>query len=263
MSKDFKFNKGPLFDGGSPRDFALSTHEFGIYLKETTQRFVYGTRYITWDGRVYKYMGITTEGVQPYSGCANTLPAQTDWVTAVAASLGDRSMVVTDNSTIAEDQLAGGMVQTYNATIANSPQYAIVGNDKSNGTNVRIYVEFPLYQAITANDSIEMFANPYRLVDGQLVSHPYNAWVGVACVTAVDGENVWVQSWGPCITSPGNTSLDDAAENVRTAYFKADGSISEVDGAGVTASENQMAGYILNQGTLGIAGPQIYLMCST
>ena len=262
MSKHFQYPFNPIEWPAVPHDFT-GDNNLGIYTAETTQRYMYGTRYITWDGRVYKYAAVTTNGVHSYDACAGTLSAQTEWVAGVAADAGQRFMTVTDTTEVAEDLLAGGMVHIYNATIANGVNMFIVGNEAGNATNIKVYLEYPLPAAVTVSDSIEMYENQYRAVDGALAAHATHPWMGVACVTAATGYNVWIQTWGVTLTGTGNTTLDDAALDERTAYFKADGSISEVDGAGVTAAKNQMAGYIYNAGTDGIAGPQIYLMCST
>lgn len=80
MSKQFTLPFNPFNWPASPIDHAQAipdTPYMGIYTVETTQRYVYGTRYITWDGRVYKYMGVTTGGGVSYHGVANTLEAQT------------------------------------------------------------------------------------------------------------------------------------------------------------------------------------------
>ena len=58
-------------------------------------------------------------------------------------------------------------------------------------------------------------------------------------------------------------TLDDMAVDERMALWHYNATIVEVDAALATAGKNQVAGYVLNQGTGGIAGPQIYLMCST
>ena len=152
------------------------------------------------------------------------------------------------------------MIEIYKATIDNSITRHIIGNEATVGTTTKLYLEFPLNIAITASDSIELFENPYRQVSE--ATNSYSAWMGIACVTALTGYNIWSQTWGPALVSPGNTTLDDAAADERMAFWLANAVIAEVGGT-PTAGENQVAGYILNQGTGDIAGPQIYLMCST
>lgn len=254
----FKFPFNPINWPALPHDFT-GDNNLGIYTSETTQRYVYGTRYITWDGRVYKYMGLTTGGCVSYHGVAGTLSAQTEFVTAVAGTAGDREYVVTDASAIAEDQLAGGMIELYKATIDNSTSIHIVGNDIANGTNVRLHLEFPLSVDMTTSDNVEVYENQYRLVSE--TTNTFAPWLGIPTVTAATGFNVWVQTWGPSLVTPVNTTVDDAAANERMLFWAPNAGIAEV--AVVTAGQNQVAGYIWNVGTGGIAGPQIYLMCST
>lgn len=262
MSNHFQYPFNPINWPAVPHDFT-GDNNLGIYTSETTQRYVYGTRYITWDGRVYKYMLLTTGGGVSYHGVANTLEAQTGWTTALTGTAGDRHYTVTDTSTIAEDQMAGAMLQIYDSTIDNSHSIHIVGNDAGTGATVKLYLEFPLPVTVTASDSVEMFGNPYRAVSE--ASHSTAAWVGIPCVTAATTYKIWAQTWGPALVSPGNTTLDDAAANERLVQWKYNATICEIDdGDGYNAAgKGQTAGYILNAGTAGIAGPQIYLMCST
>ncbi len=258
MSKNFTKSFNPINWPALPHDFT-GDNNLGIYTSETTQRYVYGTRYITWDGRVYKYMGLTTGGCVSYHGVANTLEAVTGFTAAVAGTVGDRAYTITDTG-IAEDQLAGAMITLYKATIDNTTNVAIVGNDATSGSTTRIYLEFPLSSTMTASDNVEVYENPYRLVSE--TTNAFRAWMGIPTVTAATGLNVWVQTWGPALVSPVNTTIDDAAANERMAFWAANAGILEVD-AGTGAGKNQVAGYILNAGTSDIAGPQIYLMCST
>lgn len=259
MSKRFSKPFNPINWPAVPHDFT-GENNLGIYTSETTQRYVYGTRYITWDGRVYKYMLLTTGGCVSYHGVCGTLSAQTTWVTAVAATAGAREMTITDSTTVAEDLLAGAMVEVYDSTIDNSVSYHVVGNELGNGTNIKIYLEFPIHHTITSSDSIELFDNQYRAVSE--ATYQYGAWLGIPCVTAATTYNVWVQTWGPALVTPVNTTLDDAAANERMVFWCANAGVAEVDGT-PTAGKNQVAGFIWNAGTSDIAGPQIYLMCST
>jgi len=260
MSKHFQYPFNPIEWPAVPHDFT-GDNNLGIYTSETTQRYVYGTRYITWDGRVYKYMLLTTGGCVSYHGVHGTLEAETTYTTAVAATAGDRFMTITDATTAAEDSLAGALVLVYDSTSDNSTQHHIVGNELGNGTNIKVYTEFPLPHSITVSDSVEMFGNQYSAVSE--ATYHYGAWLGVPTVTAATTYKIWAQTWGPCIVSPGNTSMDDAAASERMAFWVSNAVVDEVDDANVTAGKNQVAGYIWNAGTGGIAGPQIYLTCST
>jgi len=205
-------------------------------------------------------MATTTGGCVSYHGVANTLEAVTGWTTAVAGTAGDRFYTITDTG-ITEDQLAGAMIELYDSTIDNSHTMHLIGNDATSGTTTRIYLEFPLPVTMTTSDAVEVFENPYRAVSQS--DNTTAAWMGIPCVTAATGYNIWVQTWGPALVSPGNTTLDDAAANERMCFWRYNATIHEVDDANCTAGKNQVAGYILNAGTSDIAGPQIYLMCSS
>lgn len=260
MSNHFTLPNNPLDWPAGAKDFT-GVNNLGLHTKETIQRYVYGTRYITWDGRVFKYMGLTTGGCVSYHGVASTAAAVLAYTAnPVAAAAGDMSITATI-ADLAEDQLAGGFVALYRATIDNSTVRAIVGNDASGASTTKIYLEAPLAAAhAITTDYHEIFANPYRLVSE--TSNAYAAWMGVPCVTAATTYNVWVQTWGPAFISPGNLTLDDPAADERSVYWKTDAVLSEAAVTGAT-SESQHAGYILNSGGSGIAGPMIYLMCST
>lgn len=261
MSNYFTKPFQPLGWQAAPHDFT-GDNQLGIYTSETTQRYVYGTRYLTWDGRVYKYMLLTTGGGVSYHGVANTLEAVTTWTTAVAGTAGSRDYTITDTG-ISEDQLAGAMIELYDSTIDNSHTIHIVGNDASGASTTKIYLEFPLPVTMTTSDAVEVFENPYRAVSE--ASNSTAAWVGIPCVTAATTYNIWAQTWGPALVSPGNTTLDDAAANERLVQWKYNATVCEIDDSDGynAAGKGQTAGYILNAGTSDIAGPQIYLMCST
>lgn len=262
MSNIFQFPFRPLDWAATPRDFAESVPDtpfLGVYTSETTQRFVYGTRYITWDGRVFKYMGLTTGGCVSYHGVASTAAAVLSFTTnPVEVPAGSLSVTATV-ATITEDQLAGAFVEIYKSTIDNSEFRAIVGNDATSGSTTRMFLEAPLATISTTSDSHEIFANPYRLVSE--ATNQFAAWVGVPGVTASSGSNVWAQTWGPALISPVNATLDDPAGDERTVFWGNNAGIGEEAHTGITTA-NQYAGYILNSGT-GIAGPMIFLMCST
>lgn len=261
MSNQFQYPFNPINWPAVPHDFAGNLN-LGIYTNETTQRYVYGTRYITWDGRVYKYMGVTSNGCTSYHGVCGTQGNQTNYVAAKAADAGSRVFTVTDSTVVSEDQLAGGMVHIYDTTSANGVNMFIVGNDLGNSTNIRLYLEFPLSHTVTTSDYVEMWENPYRLVESG-GSHETHPWLGIACVTASTGYNVWAQTWGTTLISPGNDTLDDAAVNERQVFWMGNGTLAEGGESAVTAGEQQIAGYLQDAGTGNIAGPRIYLMCST
>ena len=263
MSKIFTFPNRPLDWAASPHDFT-GDNNLGIYTTETTQRYVYGTRYITWDGRVYKYMGVTTQGCNSNRGAYNNSAAALEWTAnAVTKSAGERVVSITQ-TTAGEDDYVGAQIRIYMATMANSTSHMVVGNDAAGSTYTDLYIEFPLPAALTTSDTFEVFNNPYKAVQVTGAAQAHAGWMGIPCVTATTGYNIWVQTWGPAVVGTGNTTIDDRADHENVAHWSYNGTIREIDDAesNTVAGKAQVAGYILNQGN-NIAGPQIYLMCST
>ena len=256
MSKKFTLPNGPLPWFAGPIDFS-GANNLGLYAVDSTQRYVYGTRILAWDGRVFKY-GYANGAVVPYHGVrASEAAALSYTANPIAGFIGDTSVTATLTSR-AEDDLAGGYFALYHSTIDNTTQYGIVGNDATSGSTTRIHLDGRIPFASTVSFFHEIFENPYR--ETLESSNGFSAWVGVPMMNA-NAQSFWMQSWGPCLISPGNITLDDPAADERTVYWGTNAVLFEAAVTGAT-SESQHAGYILNQGT-GIAGPIIMLMCST
>ena len=258
MSKRFTKPFRPIGWAGSPHDFT-GDNQLGIYTAETTQRYIHGTRYLMWDGRVFKY-ALAHGECESYHGCCATEDAALSYTAAPsAASAGDRMVQITLGSR-SEDDLVGGYIMLYDGgDIDTTNVRGIIGNTASD-TTVDVYMDFPLHLPIVATtDAMEIFENPYGAVTE--VTSSYSAWVGVPCVSCVAVYNIWIQTWGPACISPANATLDDPAASERTVFWTDNAALAEEAHSGVTTA-NQYAGYILNQGT-GIAGPIIQLFCST
>ena len=258
MSKIFTLPHRPILDGGEPHDFT-GDYALGLRTNETTQRYVYGTRHITWDGRVFKYSNAVA-ACYSYHGAAATEAAALSWtVNAVTTHAGDRSCTVPVASRTVDD-LAGAYLMIYDASATDATWlYGIVGNEASVSTTTIVYLEGPIPVALTTSDYFEVFENPYRELSE--ATNSTAAWMGVPAHSAAAGYKFWLQTWGPAYISPGNATLDDPAASERTVFWGDNAALFEEAHTGVTTA-NQYAGYILNAGT-AIAGPLIMLFCST
>ena len=253
MSKQFTFPNGPLPWYAGPVDFS-GANNLGLYAVETTQRFVYGTRLLAWDGRVFKY-AYANGAVVPYHGCrASEAAALSYTVNPIKGFIGDTSITATVTSR-SEDDLAGGYFVLYHSTIDNTTQYGIVGNDVTSGSTTRLHLDGRIPYASTTSFYHEIYENPYREV--LEANDSYSAWVGVPMMNA-SSQNVWIQSWGPCLIS-GSETIDSPAADSRMLVWVSNAGLQKV----ATKESAQTAGYILNQGSSSIAGPMIMLMCST
>lgn len=248
MSTDFQYNKGPLFDGGSPRDFALTAYEPGPYLVETTQRFIPGTRYITWNGCVFKYsLASGTVGGGRLAFHAGDVSTYGVAYTTVgdAQVAGDRVITI-DSQTFAEDILAGGLVLLYGADYTYYQQRGIVGNNVVSDATVTINLDAPLMTDISADSTgVEVMPNPYRNIAG---NQTYGSCSGLPATRAVSGEYFWQQTWGMCNVEPGMTIAAASLDRQLVTGYGA-GAVYLHDDTHATTDQCQHAGYILDGGT--------------
>lgn len=262
MSKEFKFNRGPLdaVEASSPRDMALSAREYGIYLTEKTQRFVLGTRYITWDGRVFKYC-LSNNTCNPTNGALNdTVPFIADDGTNEVVNstiVGDTS-ITADDQTVAEDALAGGFVIIYSTY---EQTRGIIGNTVGAGTDIEIYLDAPLTVLTTGltTDFCAYYSPYYGLKNNEAVAR-----ASVMCIpcTWVSAASMffWGQTWGPCRISPGAAGYgDDSGE--RMLVFGENGSTFIHNDAAAVTLQNQHAGFIIPK-TLADDAPLTMLQIS-
>ena len=249
MSK-LPFN--PIIWPAVPHDHT-GDNQLGYYNVETTQRYVWGTRGITWDGKVYRYgrakgtatygYGVVNYATVDVSNLINTSHPNT--ITA-----GDRTFVMGITSTegygagatgIAEDELVGA---TY--MCGSNSSRTIVGNTAIAATTtgtIICEVDYPFVTTVTTGWN-DCPLNPY----GYLVKNlNYIASVmGVPNVSATTGQNLWIQTWGPCWCNPGgaDATIGDGTLN-REAYFVGDGSVVGGDIATIENGE-QHAGFIID-----------------
>lgn len=264
MSKIFQYPFRPLNWDATPHDFT-GDNQLGIYTTETTQRYVYGTRYLMWDGRVYKYCNAVAV-VYSYWGAHAYEDAALSWTSnAVVAYAGDRSQTVAVGSR-SEDDLAGAYLMTEdNSATTTTCLQGIVGNEASVDSTTIIYTDSPIPFTTTSSDHHELYENPYR--ETRAHGGGYTAIIAVPAQTSQAGYKYWGQTYGPAYISPTNSTVDDPAANERTLYFSGSGvggGLVEAAVSGAT-SESQHAGFILNADVLaggGIAGPLIMLTIS-
>lgn len=267
-TNNFTFPNGPLSWIASPKDFE-GDNNLGIYTTEATQRYVYGTRFVTWDGRVYKYCNAVA-AVYSYWGAGAHENAALSWTvlpTAGVLGAGVRRAVVTLGSRTAND-LAGGYFMLYDASVSTTAYnqstywYGIIGNNDT-ATTTTLYLDGAVPITTTTSDAAEVFENPYRETQaGASTSGGYCPTICIPVRTSAAGYKYWGQTYGPAYVSPTNTTLDDPTTLEGEVYFTgagASGGLTE----GVTS--NQHAGFILNcdvDNAGNIAGPMIMLHIS-
>jgi len=252
MSKIFTKPFNPITWGGSPHDYTEATaggihgRNLGVHTVETTQRYVYGTRKITWDGRVFKYSRSSGICYAGFGALNNTAP----FILDNSATHPNNTTVVGDTSitiaaqTVAEDLLAGGFIILYTSADETTTQFrAIVGNTVGVPSTITVYLESPL-TAIATKDATHLCAyySPYYgLYKG---NNEKTSTMGVpATYVSATGNCFWIQTWGPCRCTPGEAGYG-AAGFERQMVFGANGALF-VHIRTVSTRSYQHAGFII------------------
>lgn len=256
---------------GSPHDFTGSNN-LGVYTEETVQRYICGTRFTTWDGRVFKYSrGIAAVrsgyGAQNNAGIINmNVALNQDTVVGerTVSWLLDSGAGYATNGTIAEDELAGAyIIMGHGATNVRMNRLIVSNEGGVNGDAIALTLDAPCSDVATTPFS-EIQLNPYRYLNRNVTP----SYVSVMCVPAVNAdanEYFWGQTWGPCWIVPGGTdSALGGTEDERAVYFVGDGSVNA--GVYVDAANrgHQLAGFIIDDtaASAGSAAPFVMLQLS-
>ena len=257
------YNAGPLYPPSSPKNMTGTTSA-GVHTAETTQRFVYGTRYITWDGKVYKY---SLSGASCYTGRLNyfnnTIASDADGIdydTVVNSQVvGDTEITMATGATaISLDELAGGLAvikptETY--TDGELMFRGINGNEAAAATsNCRIFLDEPLVTAVTAATNYA-FVMPSHYSDVRYGNTAgLHSFGGIAAVYVTAASyNFWLQTYGPCWLTPQST-LGVTAYN-RGLWARGDGSVegySIGSNGGTLGSDHvtdQYVGFVMDNNT--------------
>jgi len=261
-TNNFTLPNGPLKWISSPLD-KTGDYNLGIYTDDTTQRFVYGTRFITWDGRVYKYCNAVAQ-VYSYWGAHAYENAAVSWTALPSANnAGELKQVITLGSRTTNDLAGGYLMIEDNSATTTTYLFGIVGNNDT-ATVTTVYIDSPLPVTTTTSDHCEVFENPYR----ETKAHGTGI-CPVICVpanSAAAGHKYWGQTYGPAYISPTNSTIDDPAAGEMMTYFSYEGTTGGLVEYAITSKvEAQPAGFILNCDTAsggGIAGPLIMLQIS-
>lgn len=271
MSKTYQFPTGPIEWQASPYDLA-DDNNLGYYTVETTQRFVYGTRGLTWDGKVFRY-GLAESAVYAgygaFNGANATVARLINSVTPVAYVIGQRDIKITIAGTegqagdgvIAEDELAGARIVLGHGGETLTETRTVVGNDAgaSGGSTIILTLDYPLAVAHAAGVACELPLNPYRYLHRASTSY-----ASVMCVPnfyTAAAYNFWGQTKGMCWCVPGGSdaSPGDTASD-RCGYFVGDGSVNF--GTSLTLETGyQLAGYCVDTTASGTSAmPMLMLM---
>jgi hypothetical protein len=230
-----------------------------LYKQSLDQKFRYGKRIMTFDGRVFKY-GNSRTALKAGYGAGNycDVATQNGAVLPAAIAAGDMRLQITIANTngyaggaIAQDELVGGYVEIQE-TGKSATTRCIVGNDyvSTAGGTIYVYVDGAIEEAYTTSGWCDMILNPYAyLGNGNL---NFNAFMGVPNFNTTILYNAFIQTWGPCYVVGGGGHAFGATANDRTMYFVGDGSVNA--GLYLTVESGyQLAGFIIDS-TATVAG---------
>ena len=265
MSTQPTYPFNPLPWHAEPRDLT-GDNNLGPYSRELTQRYVSGTRYTTWDGKVFRYgrtklAGVTvnSQGVFNRSAVVNIAVSGTHPVIA-----GDRVHVLTLDADsgvagagVAENELVGGIITTGHAE-SNEQSRTIMSNTASAvSLPTTLVLDYPWDTTLTDTTAwTEVTLNAYHYLTS--TSSDVSACVGVAVRDTTALQFAWNQCYGP-IYMTGTGSSGNAAYQ-RDCYIVGDGSVR--DGSEITIESGyQRIGYILDEGSSGTM-PMVMLQIS-
>jgi len=285
--KYLQYPSTPIDWPASPRDLSGDSADFpymGVYQAETTQRYTLGTRYTTWDGRVYKY-GFAEAAVRSSMGCkcdhiqalgwaslaaTSTVGSYTVSITTGATAQGT-SAAGTSTSIFAKDGLAGGYVTLFDGGTTVSGGRGIVANDAvaTGGGTLKLYLDCPINIELTTSDVAEVMPSPYNW---QCYSQTYvgTGVMGIPVIAASANDFFWMQTWGPIWVTP-QSAFGTNTSGTTHAYqgvFRHDGSVDMHNNAsaagGTTYNYHQQhAGFILSTGAeAGQGAPFMMLQIS-
>ncbi len=244
----------------------------GLRTAETTQRFAYGARHITKDGRVFKY-GYAIAAVKSGYGAMNLCPQNIGAVLPSAAVIGATKLTITIAGTdgyaaggaVAKNELEGGYLVVNNNT-ENPENRLIVSNTAvaTGGGTIVVELDEPIaYADLTTSSYCEVLLNPYAYLTAASIAD-FSAVMCVPAITAAATYNFWGQTWGPCWVTPGGgDSTPGNTASDRSMYFVGDGS---VNGAYAIAIETgyQYAGFIIDTTSAALSAcPFLMLQLST
>ena len=249
----------PIDWAAEPQDLT-GDNQVAYYTVETTQRYVWGTRGLTWDGKVFKYgriKGTVYAGFGVVNAATITIAELINSNHTLTIEKGDRKVLVTiaaaegyGAGAIAEDELVGAMLVVGHGAAATTETRTVIGNEyvAAAGGTIMVEVDYPFaIQHTTGFMELPLNAYGYLVKKNNQVA----SVMGVPNITGGTGYNIWIQTWGLCWCVPGGADADIASEgDNRECVFVGDGS---VNGSNIITLENgfQRAGFVSDASASG------------
>jgi hypothetical protein len=171
----------------------------------TTKLHRFGSRMVLPDGRIFKY-GLANGDIGAGKICqasATIAADDMDVPLAAQASVGDKTISVTAQGTIAEDAYAEGYIYI-NENTGEGHIYTVRSNAAGTNTNTMVVTLEDGDTVVAATNSTAastlsgLIFNPYK----DFIIYPATTSghaVGVTSVDVDDNEYAWLQTWGPAV----------------------------------------------------------------
>ena len=208
----------------------------GLYEGSTTQLHQLGDVAFTNDGRSFRYArcGSTTALVSGNMLQAYGQDTGTQNLTAVAAAVGDTSLVSTSTTTVYANEYAGG-IAIISVTPGIGKVYKIKSHAAFTAAAPTLTLEDPIKVALTTDSRIDLVRNPFSVV----VVNPTAALsspVGVAVDALAVNAYGWIQVGGVAGV------LADGALVVGEPVVSSNGTAGAVEDASALAGTQQSVG---------------------
>ena len=254
VKNPYPFN--PLPWNAYPHDFS-GNNNLGPYSEETVQRYIPGTRFTTWDGRVFKYGRSITALVSAWGAFNNSHQVNIAVDSEENPVVGKRSLTFDlggddgyAGTGVAENELAGGYITTGHGEEKCQTRLIVGNTAAAQSTSVTIYTDFPWSNACTTDTTpwTEVVLNPYRYLNRTVVTDARCACMGIGAEGVGALKYCWIQTYGPCYCV-GTGSTSNAA-NQSSIYMAGNGSVQ--DGSEATIENGQqLIGYTIDATATG------------
>jgi hypothetical protein len=182
--------------------FVLEPESIGQedFVSSATPVHVVGTRAVTADGRVYRYVKagasdlVAGNVLQGPPIVANHLGA-----TSPAVAVGAKSFTFTPGATLGTAQYYAGGIMSVDTGPGNGYSYTIDSHLAfASSTAFTLNLVDPIQVALTSSSRLGLIANKYNGVIQFPVTTATGSAVGVATYIISAGQYGWVQTWGLC-----------------------------------------------------------------
>lgn len=249
-----------------PKDAVSSTGNLGIYTIDTLQRHLFGTRYITWDGRVYKYAKAGATQIPNVGSESYVAQALAYATVASSTAIGAKKLIVdvaasdgpAADGLVLKDHFQGGYMIIFPGS-NNCMNRLIEGNTAvaSGGGECTFELDAPLNIATVVDvTAAEAMASPYA--DVRTGASDFRAIVGIPVAPATVSTYCWLQTWGPIWVSP-QAEVGAGGSDLQ-AVFRHDGSLDEHDYSDSYTAKQQHAGFILSHATAETQGAPFLML---